>query len=133
MNPTVKRTSVLIPPTPFRRGDPPARNAELTIFSLGSDHDEIIPCLLILGEFNRQQLARFTGNLPVTITLPASYYDKSNAFVAMLRTTGTKFKIVSWSWVCPDELKDDLEGKRSGLHWCTPACAVFQIEEQTTS
>ncbi len=128
-----KQVSPLISPSPLRRGDPPPKNAELTILSLGPDQDEIVPCLRILGEFSLRELRRFQQSLPVTITLPASYYDRSNTFVAMLRTTGTKFRIRSWSWVCPDEIADDVAGKTKGFHWCTGECPVMQICEDLTS
>lgn len=128
MNP-YKQVSPLIAPSPLRDGDPPPKNAELTIFSLGPDQDEIIPCLRVLGEFNLRELRRFQGSLPLTITLPATYYDRSNTFVAMLRSTQTKFVIRFWSWVCPDEMKDEDAGRTKGLHWCTGECPVFQIEE----
>ncbi len=126
---TIRQTSPLIPASPFRNGDPPTPNAELTIYQLGLDEDAIIPALRVLGEFNLQQLRRFQGSLPVTITLPATYYARTNAFVSLLRTTGTRFKIKSWAWVCPDELASDLSGVKEGFHWCSATCPVYQVEE----
>ena len=129
----LRQTGPLIAPSPLRDGDPPPKHAELTIFSLGRDEDEIIPCLRILGEFNLRELRRFQGALPLTITLPATYYDRSNTFVAMLRSTGTRFLIRSWAWMCPDELQDEQAGRTKGLHWCTGACPVQQVEETLRS
>lgn len=128
MSNTVTRpvTGLLIPPQPMRDGDPPPKQAELTIYSLGEDQDEIIPCLRVLGEFNRRELQRFQQSLPVTIPLPATYYDRSNTFVSLLRTTGTRFKIVSYAWLCPDEMKDD-------HHWCTGTCSVMEMMETIAS
>lgn len=122
MNHPHRVVSPLVPPSPLRNGDPPKKNAELTIYSLGADQDAIIPVLRTLGEFSLRELARFQQALPVTITLPATYYDKSNAFVAALRETGTRFQIVFYSWVCPKEMNDD-------HHWCTGTCNVMQIRE----
>lgn len=129
----IRHVSPLVPASPFRNGDPPPKNAELTIYALGPDQDEIIPCLRMLGDFTMRELRRIQGALPVTLVLPRAYYDKSDAFVSLLRTTGTRFTIVSYAWVCPDEVKDDVAGKTSGLHWCTSTCPVLQIEETISS
>lgn len=128
-----KQVSPLVPASPFRSGDPPQKHAELTLYALGPDQEEIIPCLRVLGEFNLRELRRFQGSLPVTIALPATYYDRSNTFVRMLRSTGTKFRIVSWPWLCPDEVADDEAGRVKGLHWCTSTCPVAQYREVLTS
>ena len=118
-------SGILVPPAPLSRGDPPTRNAELTVFELGPDQDEIIPALRVLGEFNRLELRRFQHSLPVTITLPASYYARSNTFVALLRSSGTRFKIVSYPWLCPDEMASD-------DHLCRPTCSVVEMVESIT-
>lgn len=124
-----RQVGPLIPASPFRRGDLPKRNAELTVYALGPNEDDVIPALRVLGEFDHRKLRRFQGALPVTITLPTAYYDKSNTFVALLRASGTKFRIRSWSHVCPDEIADDAAGKTKGLHWCTGTCPTMEIEE----
>ena len=36
--------------------------------------------------------------------------------------TGTRFRIRFWSWVCPDEMRDE-------HHWCTGICPVMEITE----
>ena len=118
-------TGILVPPAPFGRGDPPARNAELTVFALGKDQEEIIPALRVLGEFNQRELLRFQGSLPCTLTLPAAYYARSNTFVALLRSSGTRFKIVSYPWLCPDEMASD-------DHLCRPTCSVLEMVESIT-
>lgn len=121
-----KQLTPLIPPNPFKPGDPPQKNAELTIFALGENQDEIIPCLRMLGEFNLRKLRELQVSLPRTLELPRSYYDKSDTFVAMLRSTGTKFLLRSYSWVCPDEMASD-------QHSCRPTCSVMQISEDVAS
>lgn len=122
-------SGILVPPAPFNRGDPPTRQAELTIYQLGPQEDEIIPALEILGQFNRRELRRFQGALPVTIPLPAIYYDRTNPFVALLRSSGTKFKIVSYPWLCPDE--QEVTG--GNPHTCNGTCSVMEMVETLTS
>lgn len=112
-------------PSPLRNSDPPTTNAELTVYALGDNQDDIIPALQLLGDFSHRQLRVFQQSLPCTMTLPAVYYDKSNPFVALLRSSGTRFKIVAYAWVCPDEIKDD-------HHWCTSTCSIVRMEQITT-
>lgn len=129
----MRQVGPLIPPAAGHRGDPAPRNAELTVYSLGPDEDAILPALQLLGEFGRRELRRFTGSLPCTLVLPRAYYDRSDTFVALLRSTGTRFAIRSWAWMCPDEAADERTGRTQGLHWCTGACPVAQFEEITAS
>lgn len=118
----MRQVSEIVRPGPLHRGDPPPKNAELTVYALGPNQDDIIPSLKLLGEFSSIGLRRFQMSLPCVMTLPVSYYDKSNTFVALLRSSGTKFSIRSWSWMCPQEIADE-------HHWCNPTCSVAQYEE----
>lgn len=117
-------TKVLQAPSQRTIREQRPKNAELTVYRLGADQDAIVPALRLLGQFDRRELRRFQHSLPCTMTLPVAYYDKVNPFVEALRSAGVAFKITSWSWVCPDEVRDD-------KHWCKGECKVMQVEEVT--
>lgn len=126
MNTSAINPTIITQPAARRsEREQPVRNAELTVFALGKDQDAIVPALRLLGQFGRRELRRFQASLPCTMTLPAVYYDKVNAFVEALRASGTIFEIKSWSWVCPQEMADD-------HHWCNGSCTVQQIMETVT-
>lgn len=114
-------TNILVRPHGQTGEGPTRRNAELTVFALGEDQDAIIPALQALGDFDRRKLARFQ-HLPVTLTLPNTYYDRSDAFVKLLRSSGTRFRIRSWLWLCPAELETD-------DHLCRETCMVQEMCE----
>jgi hypothetical protein len=124
---TLRPTSGLLTPHHPTTGEGPTRrNAELTVYALGPDEDTIVPALRMLGEFSERALRQFQGSLPRTLTLPATYYARSNAFVSLLRTTGTRFSIRSWVWLCPDEMRSD-------DHLCKPTCMVQECVETIAS
>jgi hypothetical protein len=119
----------LIAPSFGHRGDPPPRNAELTVYTLGDDPAALLPALRLLGEFSARQLRQVEGSLPCTLRLPRAYYDKHETFLALARSSGARFTITTWAWLCPDEVTDERAGKQKGLHWCTATCPVAQYEE----
>jgi hypothetical protein len=120
----ITKMSDPIPPSILRSGDPPTKHAELTVYALGHDEDAIIPALRLLGDFSRRELRRFQGSLPCTMTLPGTYYDKSDTFVSLLRSSGTIFRIKGYPWMCPEE--QELTGTP---HLCSGACSIVRVEE----
>lgn len=119
-------TGLLVRAHPTTGEGPIRRLAEITIYALGEDQDEIIPCLRVLGDFNLRSLRELQVSLPRTLVLPRTYYDRSDTFVKLLRSTGTRFRISSFPWVCPDELS-------GGAHSCHQGCMVQEIQEDITN
>ena len=115
-------TGIVVPPDPFRRGDPPDKNAELTVYDLGPNPADALFALSELGEWEGAAQRRFEGSMPVEAVLPGVYYDNENAHVARLRATGCRFEIRTYAWLCPSEIKDD-------NHWCGPTCSVTRVVE----
>lgn len=115
-------TDILVRPHSQTGEGPTRKNAELTVYALGPQEDEIIPALQALGDFDRRKLKRFQ-RLPVTLALPNTYYDRSDVFVKLLRSSGTRFRIVSWLWMCPAELQTD-------DHICRETCMVKEMREE---
>ncbi len=114
----------VLQPTIMRNGDPPTKNAELTVYAIGEDQDAMVPALRILGDFSQRQLRRFQGSLPCTMMLPNAYYDKTDTFVSLLRSSGTVFRIVGYPWMCPQE--EEITGRK---HLCSGRCSVQQMRE----
>lgn len=116
------QVSDLVPPNPFRPGDPPGRNATLMVRDVGPDPDRVLPMLQAIADLPNRSMARFEGAMPVTITLPKAYYDESDGELTALRNAGCAFSVTSYSWVCPKEEADD-------HHWCSSTCSSVQIAE----
>jgi hypothetical protein len=122
-------TGILIPPTPHRRGDPPDKNAELTVYDLGPNREAALEALRLLGEWSYGALQRFTGSMPVeNVPLPGVYYDNDNPFVQRLRQTGCRFSITTYAWRCPAEVYED-QHNLPARHGCTPHCSVTRVVE----
>ena len=115
----------IVPPSRFRLGDPPGRNAEITVHALGENRKDVLFALKELGQYSLLQLRQFTHALPHTAPLPALEYSRTNPYVERLRRAGCHFEIHSYSWQCPIEMRDD-------HHWCTPGCSVVQVREVVT-
>lgn len=119
--------SPIIGPSPLRNGDPPDRNAELTVYEIGPDPEAALAILREMTEARPGALAAFErtdrGAAPLTVTLPRVVYDPSDGMLVRLKRAGCVYTVTTYAWVCPEE-------EASDRHWCSGTCRVMQIAER---
>lgn len=119
----VPRT-VLVPPSPFRTGDPPTQDAELIVHDFGPNEPEAARAIAELCEQPARTMLRIKVTPPFRMKLPGPHYDRDHFLVQALKKTGCRFSIVTYPWVCPDE--------ENPKHFCSKGCSVMGLREVDT-
>ncbi len=115
-------SGVLVPPSAGRVGDPPTRCAELALYDWGPNTPEAARALLELAEKPATHLIRIEVEPPFRTLLPGVHYEPEHPLVQDLASTGCRFSITCYAWVCP-------EGETDSKHFCSPTCSVLLVTD----
>jgi hypothetical protein len=113
-------SGILVPPSQFRKGDPPTKPAEIAVWDYGENKPEAVRALLDLAGKDRNSLWAAPAT-PYRSHLPGTHYEPDDPLVSALRETGCRFQITQYAWVCPNE--------ENSKHFCRPTCSVVEMVE----